>query len=112
MEDLLYTNKFIFENKKRKIAAFLAVAELNDVEKKSIKKQKTIAKEEKEDENDNPVADIAEPHELVTKYSTNTFNAVSDKPQLARHCRHTFHCIMFGPVAPPDSATYSFELHV
>jgi len=71
------------ENKKRKIAAFLAVAELNDVEKKSIKKQKTIAKEEKEDENDNPVADIAEPHELVTKYSTNTFNAVSDKPQLA-----------------------------
>ena len=34
------------ENKKRKIAAFLAVAELNDVQKDSAKKQKTELNEE------------------------------------------------------------------
>ena len=67
------------ENKKRKMAAFLAVAELNDVEKKPTKKQKTsdVAEEEREDENDNPVADTAEPRELVTKYR------LTDKPQLS-----------------------------
>ena len=74
------------ENKKRKIAAFLAVAELNDVQKDSAKKQKTTGSEGSgpgtEDENENLKADIVSAPELVTKYTTNTFQAVSDKPKL------------------------------
>ena len=77
------------ENKKRKIAAFLAVAELNDVQKDSVKKQKKTSESEgsrpegeAEDENENLKANIVPPPELVTKYSTNVFQAVSDKPQL------------------------------
>ena len=74
------------ENKKRKIAAFLAVAELNDVQKDSAKKQKTTGSEGSgpgtEDENENLKANIVSAPELVTKYTTNTFQAVSDKPKL------------------------------
>ena len=74
------------ENKKRKIAAFLAVAELNDVQKDSAKKQKTAGSEGSgpgtEDENENLKANIVSAPELVTKYTTNTFQAVSDKPKL------------------------------
>ena len=74
------------ENKKRKIAAFLAVAELNDVQKDSAKKQKTTGSESSrpkaEDENENLKSNIISPPELVTKYTTNAFKAVSDKPQL------------------------------
>ena len=74
------------ENKKRKIAAFLAVAELNDAQKDSAKKQKTTGSEGSgpgtEDENENLKANIVSAPELVTKYTTNTFQAVSDKPKL------------------------------
>ena len=77
------------ENKKRKIAAFLAVAELNDVQKDSAKKQKTTESDSSspgaEDENENLKANIISSPELVTKYSTNVFQAVSDKPQLEGH---------------------------
>jgi len=71
------------ENKKRKIAAFLAVAELNDVEKKN-KKQKTASntKEDVEDENDNLAENVNKSGELVTKYSSNILQVVSDKPKL------------------------------
>ena len=70
------------ENKKRKIAAFLAVAELNDVQKDSAKKQKTAGPDGAEDENENLKADIVSAPELLTKYTTNVFQAVSDKPKL------------------------------
>jgi len=66
------------ESKKRKIAAFLAVAELNDVTKKSKKRKTEKTKEEAEDENEN----ISAPCKLVTKYNTNTFDGVSDRPKL------------------------------
>ena len=73
------------ENKKRKIAAFLAVAELNDVEKKN-KKQKTASNTKEdvdvEDENDNLADNVNKSGELVTKYSSNTLQVVSDKPKL------------------------------
>jgi len=73
------------ENKKRKIAALLAVSELNDREK-TLKKQKTDDIKngtEPEDINENIIEDnIAKPGELVTKYATNGFARISDKPLL------------------------------
>ena len=74
------------ENKKRKIAALLAVSELNDRENAS-KKQKTgeAKKEgiEPEDINENIIDDnISKPGELVTKYASNGFARISDKPLL------------------------------
>jgi len=73
------------ENKKRKIAALLAVSELNDREK-TLKKQKTDDHKngtEPEDINENIIEDnIVKPGELVTKYATNGFARISDKPLL------------------------------
>lgn len=73
------------ENKKRKIAALLAVSELNDKEKSS-KKQKIVSEDIKdckpEDENENTIKDIANTGELVTKYASNSFARISDKPLL------------------------------
>ena len=74
------------EAKKRKIAAFLAVAELNDSDKAK-KKQKVISDIASddgkiEDENDNNVENIKQSNELVTKYSSNSAVAVTDKPLL------------------------------
>jgi len=73
------------ENKKRKIAALLAVSELNDREK-TFKKQKTGDNKngtEPEDINENIIEDnIAKPGELVTKYASNGFARISDKPLL------------------------------
>ena len=70
------------ENKKRKIAAYLAVAELNDVDK--IKKKQKIEEVpiEDSDENKNEKNIISKTAELVTKYSSNSCSSVSDKPKL------------------------------
>jgi len=70
------------ENKKRKIAAYLAVAELNDVDK--IKKKQKIDEVpiEDSDENKNEKNIISKTAELVTKYSSNSCSSVSDKPKL------------------------------
>jgi len=73
------------ENKKRKIAAFLAVAELNDTEKIAAKKQKlekNKSEDKLEDENENTVKDVSMSSELVTKYTTNCFARITDKPLL------------------------------
>ena len=73
------------ENKKRKIAAFLAVAELNDTEKIAAKKQKlekNKSDDKLEDENENTVKDVSMSSELVTKYTTNCFARITDKPLL------------------------------
>ena len=69
------------ENKKRKIAAYLAVAELNDAEKLK-KKKLSEDTNSKGDENKNHVEDIAKSSELVTKYNTNNYGEVSEKPKL------------------------------
>jgi len=68
------------ENKKRKIAAFLAVAELNDADKSKKKKKEDTATVD--DENDNSIDNITKSKELVTKYSSNSCTAVTDKPML------------------------------
>eukprot|EP00092_Neocalanus_flemingeri_P015543 GFUD01016825.1.p1 GENE.GFUD01016825.1~~GFUD01016825.1.p1 ORF type:complete len:643 (+),score=200.69 GFUD01016825.1:177-2105(+) len=72
------------ENKKRKIAALLAVSELNDTEKIAAKKQKleNHGSDDVEDENENTVKDVSKSSELVTKYTTNCFARISDKPLL------------------------------
>eukprot|EP00090_Calanus_glacialis_P004236 TRINITY_DN13135_c0_g1_i1.p1 TRINITY_DN13135_c0_g1~~TRINITY_DN13135_c0_g1_i1.p1 ORF type:complete len:630 (-),score=236.77 TRINITY_DN13135_c0_g1_i1:28-1917(-) len=72
------------ENKKRKIAAYLAVSELNDSEKAAAKKQKVDCVKgdgKTEDENENKI-DVSKSNELVTKYSSNSFTRISDKPLL------------------------------
>jgi len=72
------------ENKKRKIAALLAVSELNDSEKAAAKKQKVdcVKSDGKtEDENENKI-DVSKSNELVTKYTSNGFARISDKPLL------------------------------
>ena len=69
------------ENRKRKVAAYLSVAELNDAEKKA----KVLKKEESDsiDKNENiREDDIAESRKLVTKYSSNSCTEVADKPHL------------------------------
>ena len=68
------------ENKKRKIAAFLAVAELNDADKSKKKKKEDTATAD--DENDNSIDNITKSKELITKYSSNSCTAVTDKPML------------------------------
>ena len=68
------------ENKKRKIAAYLAVAEINEAEKK--KKKKLSEDHSDKDELNNHVDDIKKSSELVTKYNTNSFGDVSEKPKL------------------------------
>ena len=68
------------ENKKRKIAALLAVSELNDREKVKAKKQKTD-NDKPEDENENPIEDVKS-EGLVTKYAMNGFARISEKPLL------------------------------
>ena len=68
------------ENKKRKIAAYLAVAEINEAEKK--KKKKLSEDHSDKDELNNQVDDIKKSSELVTKYNTNSFGDVSEKPKL------------------------------
>jgi len=73
------------ENKKRKIAALLAVSELNDIENTN-KKQKTSEKVKVDGEHntihENTCENITKPGELVTKYATNGFARISDKPLL------------------------------
>ena len=68
------------ENKKRKIAAYLAVAEINEAEKK--KKKKLSEDVSDKDDLNNHVDDIQKSSELVTKYNTNSFGEVSEKPKL------------------------------
>ena len=68
------------ENKKRKIAAYLAVAEINEAEKK--KKKKLSDDHSDRDDLNNHVDDIKKSSELVTKYNTNSFGDVNEKPKL------------------------------
>jgi len=71
------------ENKKRKIAAYLAVSELNDSEKSAAKKQKFKSEDKVEDENENNIdEDVVKSSELVTKYVGNGFARITDKPLL------------------------------
>jgi len=70
------------ENKKRKAAAFLAIANLNDFDKESSKKQK-ISKSSNSNSDGKTVSEQIEPKpELETKYASNSITRISDKPLL------------------------------